>query len=99
MDLGLEGKVCVVTGASRGIGRATAERLRAEGAHVLLVARDEQQLAQVAAACGENADYIACDVTDPDADERIVATCAEQMGGIDCSSTTPGRSWARRSRS
>ena len=46
MDLGLEGKVCVVTGASRGIGRATAERLSAEGGHVLLVARDEAELAR-----------------------------------------------------
>jgi 3-oxoacyl-[acyl-carrier protein] reductase len=95
MDLGLEGKVCVVTGASRGIGRATAERLSAEGGRVLLVARDEAELERVAAACGENADYIACDVTDPDADERIVATCAEQMGGIDVLVNNAGTSWAR----
>jgi 3-oxoacyl-[acyl-carrier protein] reductase len=95
MDLELEGRVCVVTGASRGIGRATAERLSAEGGHVLLVARDEGELREVAAACGEHADYIACDVTDPDADERIVATCAEQMGGIDVLVNNAGTSWAR----
>ena len=83
MDLGLDGKVCVVTGASRGIGRETALRLAGEGASVLLVARDEEGLRGVAAECGEHADYLACDVTDADADERIVATCAEQMGGID----------------
>ena len=42
MDLGLQDKVCVVTGASRGIGLATAQRLCAEGARVLFVARDAE---------------------------------------------------------
>ncbi len=95
MDFGLEGKVCVVTGASRGIGRAAAQRLAAEGASVLLVARGEEELRAAAAQCGPQADYIACDVTDPDADERIVATCAEQMGGIDVLVNNAGTSWAR----
>src|SRR3954447_15446051 len=81
MDLGLDGKVCVVTGASRGIGLETAKRLCAEGARVLFVARNAELLASVSEECG--GEYIACDVTDPDADKRIVATCAEQMGGID----------------
>src|SRR4051794_34920028 len=81
MDLGLDGKVCVVTGASRGIGLETAKRLCAEGARVLFDARDAELLASVSEECG--GEYIACDVTDPDADKRIVATCAEQMGGID----------------
>ena len=45
MDLGLAGKACAVTGASRGIGRDVAERLCAEGASVLLVARGEEDLA------------------------------------------------------
>ena len=48
MDLGLEGRACVVTGASRGIGRETARLLCAEGANVLLVARDEERLARAA---------------------------------------------------
>jgi 3-oxoacyl-[acyl-carrier protein] reductase len=95
MDLELEGRVCVVTGASRGIGRATALRLAAEGASVLLVAREEADLRAVAAQCGEHADYIACDVTDADADERIVATCAEQMGGIDVLVNNAGTSKTR----
>ena len=94
MEMGLQGKVCVVTGASRGIGRATAQRLAAEGGRVLLVARGEAELKAAAADCG-GADYIACDVTDPDADERIIATCAEQMGGIDVLVNNAGTSWAR----
>jgi 3-oxoacyl-[acyl-carrier protein] reductase len=83
MDLGLQDKVCVVTGASRGIGLATARRLAAEGGRVLLVGRREAPLQRAAEELGDRADYLAADVTDPGADERIVATCAEQMGGID----------------
>ena len=44
MDLGLAGRTCVVTGASSGIGAETARQLGAEGASVLLVARDEERL-------------------------------------------------------
>jgi 3-oxoacyl-[acyl-carrier protein] reductase len=93
MDLGLEGKVCVVTGASSGVGLEVARRLTAEGARGLLVARDAERLAAVADECG--ADYLAGDVTDPDIDERIVATCAEQMGGIDVLVNNAGTSFAR----
>jgi 3-oxoacyl-[acyl-carrier protein] reductase len=81
MDLGLRDRVCVVTGASRGIGLETARRLRDEGAIVLMVARGEKRLRAAAEELG--ADWLAVDVTDPEADERIVATCAEQLGGID----------------
>ena len=49
MDLGLRDRACIVTGGSRGIGRATARRLAAEGASVLLVGRDEAALAEAAA--------------------------------------------------
>ena len=78
MELGLEGKVCVVTGASRGIGRATAERLCAQGANVLFVSRGAKDLAEEADRWG--GDWLAIDVTDPQAPERIVATCADQTG-------------------
>jgi 3-oxoacyl-[acyl-carrier protein] reductase len=93
MDLGLSGKVCVVTGASSGIGLAVSTRLGEEGARVLMIARDEQRLADAAAQAG--GDYLALDVTDPGADDRIVATCAEQMGGIDVLVNNAGTSFAR----
>ena len=48
MDLELDSKACVVTGASRGIGRATAKMLCAEGADVLLIARSEDRLVEAA---------------------------------------------------
>jgi 3-oxoacyl-[acyl-carrier protein] reductase len=93
MDLGLEGKVCVVTGATSGIGLAVARKLCEEGARVLFVARDPEALAGAAGGCG--GDYLAGDVTDPEVDERIVATCAEQMGGIDVLVNNAGTSYAR----
>jgi 3-oxoacyl-[acyl-carrier protein] reductase len=93
MDLGLEDKVCVVTGATRGIGFEVARRLCAEGARVLFVGRDAEALAEASAGCG--GEYLAADVTDPEVDERIVATCAEQMGGIDVLVNNAGTSFAR----
>jgi 3-oxoacyl-[acyl-carrier protein] reductase len=93
MDLGLTDKVCVVTGASRGIGLAVGRRLCEEGARVLFVGRDADALAQAADGCG--GEYLAGDVTDPEIDERIVATCAEQMGGIDVLVNNAGTSFAR----
>jgi 3-oxoacyl-[acyl-carrier protein] reductase len=93
MDLGLDGKVCVVTGATRGIGLEVGRRLCAEGARVLFVGRNAEALAQAAAGCG--GEYLAADVTDPDVDERIIATCAEQMGGIDVLVNNAGTSFAR----
>ena len=93
MDLGLDGKVCVVTGASRGIGLEVGRRLCAEGARVLFVGRDADALEEAAGGCG--GEYLAVDVTDPEADERIIATCAEQMGGVDVLVNNAGTSFAR----
>jgi 3-oxoacyl-[acyl-carrier protein] reductase len=85
VDLGLSGKACIVTGATSGIGAATARLLAAEGARVLLVARDETRLAEAAEALGVDAAVATCaaDVTDPDAAERIVAACESSFGGVD----------------
>ena len=70
MDLGLAGRACLVTGAGSGIGRETARLLCAEGAGVLLVARNEARLAQAAeeagaagAEAGGRAAHLALDVT------------------------------------
>ena len=93
MELGLEGKVCVVTGASRGIGLATARRLCDEGARVLFVARSADALRRAAEGC--EAEWLALDITSPDAPDRVIATCAEQMGGVDVLVNNAGTSFAR----
>jgi 3-oxoacyl-[acyl-carrier protein] reductase len=86
MDLGLAGKACVVTGASRGIGRETARLLCAEGAHVLLVARSESELLAATEQCekaGGRAAALASDVTERDAGERISSEARKQFGPVD----------------
>jgi 3-oxoacyl-[acyl-carrier protein] reductase len=93
MDLGLDGKMCVVTGASRGIGFEVGRSLCSEGAQVLFVGRDADALVEAVDGCG--GEYLAGDVTDPEVAERIVATCAEQMGGIDVLVNNAGTSFAR----
>jgi 3-oxoacyl-[acyl-carrier protein] reductase len=90
MDLGLGGRACVVTGASSGIGRATALQLCAEGAKVLLVARGEERLgaateeAKIAAEpAGGAAASLVLDVTGEDAGERMLAAAEESFGSLD----------------
>ena len=82
MDLGLKGRACILTGASGGIGRATAAVLAAEGAAVLLVGRREERLAELATELGTAA-AMALDVTGADAANLIVAECERRFGGID----------------
>jgi 3-oxoacyl-[acyl-carrier protein] reductase len=83
MDLGLRDRACVITGGSRGIGLATAKLLAAEGAQLLLVGRSEQALVAAAAECGERAEILATDITEPDAGERVVAACEQRFGRVD----------------
>lgn len=83
---GVAGKVCVVTGASSGIGRATAHALAAQGAHVVLAARREDRLAEVAKeirGTGGMAVPVRCDVTEKIDVERLVAETEGTFGGCD----------------
>jgi len=75
MDLGLSGRWCVVTGASSGIGLATARMLAAEDARVLLVARDPETLLAAADSIeGGDVRTLTADVTDPATPERILSS-------------------------
>ena len=95
MNLGLDGKVCIVTGASRGIGLATARLLAAEGVSLLLIARDGQALNAAAAECGERTRTLAIDVTDPDAAAQALELCQAEFGGVDALVNNAGATRAR----
>jgi 3-oxoacyl-[acyl-carrier protein] reductase len=82
VDLGLKDRACVVTGASGGIGRATAKTLAGEGASLVLVGRREEALVQVAADC-PRAITLAVDITRPGAAEQVVDRCRREFGQID----------------
>lgn len=93
MDLGLKGKKAVVTGGTRGIGRAIAETLAAEGADVAICARNAEQVVATVRHLqgrGVNAYGASVDVTDGAALERWIAEAAEQLGGIDILISNPG---------
>ena len=93
MDFGLRDRVCVVTGASRGIGRVLSSRLAGEGARVLMVARNEDALSEAADELG--AEWVAADVTDPDVPDRVIACAVEQMGRLDVLVNNAGTSFNR----
>ena len=83
MDLGLKERACIVTGASGGIGAATASALAAEGASLLLVGRREGALKEVAGVCGNDAATLALDLTYPEAADRVVEVCQSRFGRVD----------------
>ena len=87
MDLGLGGKVALVGGSSSGLGLAVATELAAEGASVVLCARNAGRLAQAAAGirAASNVDVleIAADLSDRDAAERVAARAIEAFGRVD----------------
>ncbi|MFF8659632.1 SDR family oxidoreductase [Streptomyces huasconensis] len=83
MDLGLKDRVYVVTGATRGLGNATARQLVADGAKVVVTGRDEKTVAEAAAGLGPNAAGVAADNADPAAAGRLIAAAREHFGGFD----------------
>lgn len=85
MDLGLAGRVFVLTGASRGLGFATAQCLVAEGAQVVLSSRDGARAAESAARIGnpDQAIGLAGDLADPEAPGRLVSLARERFGRLD----------------
>lgn len=79
----LTGKIAVVTGSSRGLGYAIAEALVAHGATVVVSSENAEDTAAAAAALGDRAIPIACDVSDDAAVIALVAQMVERFGGID----------------
>jgi len=83
MDLGLKDRVYVVTGGGRGLGRATADLLVAEGARVVLSGRRQQTLDDAVAALGDSAAAVAADNADPGTADLLVRTAQERFGRLD----------------
>lgn len=85
MDLGLDGRAAIVTGGSRGIGKAVAASLLREGCSVAICALDPDRLSAAEAELSELGDVLAiqADVTDADAVERLVDRTVDEYGGVD----------------
>src|SRR4029453_7606377 len=85
MDLGLADRVYVLTGASRGLGFATAQALAADGAKVIVSARDAERVRAAASSLGgaNSAVGIAADLTDPGAPGALVGAAMERFGRFD----------------
>lgn len=86
----LAGKRALVTGASRGIGRAIAETFAAEGASVALLARSTDQLAAVCDDIEGTAVPISCDVRETESVEAAVDAAVEALGGLDVAVSNAG---------
>src|ERR1700716_4445944 len=86
MDLGLQDKHAIVTGGSRGIGKAIARELAREGADVAIVARNKADLEATARELGAETNRrivpIAADVTSKEEVDRMGAEAAQQLGGL-----------------
>jgi 3-oxoacyl-[acyl-carrier protein] reductase len=90
---GLLGRVAIVTGAARGIGLASAQRLASAGARVLLADLDEVALREAAGAVEGETAVIAGDLTEPGAPERIVVAALERWGQLDVLFNNAGYNW------
>src|SRR5207245_8853690 len=94
MELGLSGKAAIVTGASKGLGRAIARELAGEGANVAICSRDAGEIEAAAEglrAPGRTVYAQAADVTDPGAVTDFVERSAQALGGLDILVNNAGR--------
>ncbi len=83
MDLGLDGKVFIVTGGGRGLGRATADLLVAEGARVVLSGRSEERLETAVAELGDAAVGVVADNAIPGSEDLLLSVAHDSFGRID----------------
>ncbi len=83
MDLGLGGRGYLLTGASRGLGLATARALVADGARVLVSSRSSSSVSSAVASLGDGASGMTADLADPGAAETLVTTALERLGRVD----------------
>jgi NAD(P)-dependent dehydrogenase (short-subunit alcohol dehydrogenase family) len=87
MDLGLKGKVAVITGGSVGIGLAIAEGLAAEGVDIVIAARNAERVraeaGRLASACKVRVEGVACDVATRDGTDDLIADVKRLFGGAD----------------
>jgi 3-oxoacyl-[acyl-carrier protein] reductase len=87
LDLGLEGKVALVTAASKGLGRAVATELAREGASVVISSRDRERLSKTASEIreetGAEVDFRVADLTSAGDIEALVSHAVERFGSID----------------
>lgn len=94
MELGLSARSAIITGGSKGLGRAIAEEFVREGAHVAICARQEGEVTAAAEelrSAGTTVYSQACDVTDPDQVADLVARSADALGGVDILVNNAGR--------
>jgi len=83
MDLKLNNKVAIITGASRGIGRAIAQVLSGQGMRLVIAARSAEGLEEVRKSCPTEVAAVAIDLRDADAAQRVIGIAVEKFGGID----------------
>ena len=83
MELGLGGRVCLVTGSTSGIGLETARLLALEGARVAVCGRDPKRLEDARNSAGAALGVVS-DLTEPTAPEKLVAATAEALGPVEC---------------
>src|SRR5438067_1281514 len=83
MDLGLAGRVYVVTGGTKGLGFATAKALVADGADVVVSSRSQESVDRAVAALGDNSVGVAADNADPTTPERLAAAAIGRWGRLD----------------